>query len=340
MRRLILRLAAIACIVGPLAAPAPAAASWYSGLYVFGDSLSDRGNLFALTGGAVPVAPTYAAGQFSNGPSWSAPFAARLGLPSVPSLAGGNVYAYGLARSDNVAPGLGLPGFINLPGQVDAFLAGPAAPAGALFAVWSGANNLLQAMAALPLVPDPVAFLQAEAVAAAVGVLTELARLRQDGATTFLVLNQPNLGLIPRFNGDALLSSLAELASVTFNTVLAGGLAAGLGADPQVRLFTLDTFGLFEKVVAAPAGFGFTNVTGACVTGAVPDIYVNPLAATQNCTPAQAETTLFWDPVHPTAAAHAVIAAAALVEVPAPGGFGLLLVGLAGMAALRRRAAG
>ncbi|MDY6992457.1 MAG: SGNH/GDSL hydrolase family protein, partial [Pseudomonadota bacterium] len=40
-----------------------------SPIYVFGDSLSDKGNLFELTG--LPPDPPYFNGRFSNGLLWS-----------------------------------------------------------------------------------------------------------------------------------------------------------------------------------------------------------------------------------------------------------------------------
>ena len=72
---------------------ASAQASAYSQLYVFGDSLSDTGNLFAATGGTNPI-PPYFNGRFSNGPVWVETLAASLGLPVNPSLLGGTNYAF------------------------------------------------------------------------------------------------------------------------------------------------------------------------------------------------------------------------------------------------------
>ncbi len=46
---------------------------------VFGDSLSDTGNLYAATGGGVPPDPPYWQGRASNGPLWSELLAADLG---------------------------------------------------------------------------------------------------------------------------------------------------------------------------------------------------------------------------------------------------------------------
>ena len=63
------------------------------GVVVFGDSLSDTGNLFAATGGTNPI-PPYFNGRFSNGPVWVETLAASLGLPVNPSLLGGTNYAF------------------------------------------------------------------------------------------------------------------------------------------------------------------------------------------------------------------------------------------------------
>ncbi len=336
-------LAAAAAALAALLAAAPDRAAAYSALYVFGDSLSDRGNLFALSGGLVPAAPTYAAGQFSNGPTWVQGLSLGLGLGNATaSNLGGTVYAYGLARSDSAAPPLGLPALINLPGQVSTYIAGPAAPEGALFAVWAGANNLLQALAVAASIPDPAAaagFLAAQTAGAVTGKLTEIGRLVGDGAETILVVNMPDLGLVPRFTaaGPAGVAAARQVAQ-GFNAGLAAGLVA-LDAIPGVRILTLDVYALFTRAVANPAGFGLANVTTPCVTGAIPDLYVNPAAATVECTPAQAAVSLFWDPIHPTAAAHALIAGAALRAVPAPAAAGLFGLGLLGLMALQRRGA-
>lgn len=78
------RLLAGVAILAALAAPAAKAGS----LYVFGDSLSDDGNLYKLTG--LPPAPYYK-GRFSNGPVWVEYLPALSGLSSSPA----NNFAYG-----------------------------------------------------------------------------------------------------------------------------------------------------------------------------------------------------------------------------------------------------
>ena len=61
-----LSLAAFAVSLGCACTPAAGA---YTTIFAFGDSLSDAGNLFSETGGAVPLKP-YVDGHFSNGPTW------------------------------------------------------------------------------------------------------------------------------------------------------------------------------------------------------------------------------------------------------------------------------
>ena len=72
-------------------APAFAAAAPITSLYVFGDSLSDQGNGFVLTGGAFPPQPY--AQRASNGPVAVERLASDLGIALAPAALGGTNYA-------------------------------------------------------------------------------------------------------------------------------------------------------------------------------------------------------------------------------------------------------
>jgi outer membrane lipase/esterase len=218
---------------------------------------------------------------------------------------------------------------------VDAFLAGPSADPNALFAVWAGANNLLQALAAAPFVPEPNTFLAAEVASAATGTISQLNRLVADGARNLLVFNLPDLGQTPRFAGNPLAAATGRQVTSAYNQALAAGLAA-IDAVPGVRVIGLDIFGLFDALLEDPAAFGLANATTPCVAGNVPDIYVNPFAASISCTPAEAAERVFWDPIHPTGAVHALVADFAMAEIPAPGALPVLLAGLVALFGLRR----
>ena len=73
----------------PVAPTVAAPGAPYSAMYVFGDSLTDTGNVSLATFGLLPVSPPYADRSFSNGPVWAQDLAKSLGLPPLqPSLAG------------------------------------------------------------------------------------------------------------------------------------------------------------------------------------------------------------------------------------------------------------
>ena len=141
------RLIAVVAICQALGWITPAHAGPYSAIYAFGDSLSDVGNVFLGTDGTEP-APPYFAGRFSNGPIWLDYLAAQLGTgPMIPSLLGGTDYAFGLATT-GFAPTLSTPSLVpTFVQQVALFnTATGVAPPSALYAVWIGANDLLNVL--------------------------------------------------------------------------------------------------------------------------------------------------------------------------------------------------
>jgi len=187
--------------------------------------------------------------------------------------------------------------------QIPAFSAavsGSADP-GALYVVWAGANDGLFSL-------NP--FIAADKVKQAILDLSAL------GATSFLVPNLPDLSLTPLGTGNA----SALTFTLLFNNRLAANLASLGGSGLEISFF--DIFTRTNEVVANPGAFGFTNITGQCV---------NAPAGT-NC-----DQYLFWDDVHPTRAAHALIASNAVAVLPEPSTAVFLLLGLAGLAARRRR---
>jgi outer membrane lipase/esterase len=146
-----------------------ASASAYSGLYVFGDSLSDSGNIAAaigtdpsqvITGDSYIPSKPYASGTFSNAAVWVTPFATALGLApwSLPSLLGGGDYAFGGARMALDGPGEP-PSLVT---QVGMFLSDHThvAPASALYVVAGGGNDARDAFAAAAAASTPLLRLQ------------------------------------------------------------------------------------------------------------------------------------------------------------------------------------
>lgn len=341
-----LRSLARSLLLASLAAPLPALAVPYTGLYVLGDSLSDQGNLFAATSAlgpslgqpAQPDAARYDAGRFSNGPVYPEVLASDLGLSISPSLLGGTNFAFGGARTTyntveappygtEVYPRAAYPW--SLDGERAAFTARVAATGvdpNALYVVFSGSNDLSDILARRL---NPAATI-AQAVAGVVGVVDAF---KAAGAKTVLVPNLPDLGLVPRITGlEAAVpgvSALATRLTTAFNTAL----GAALDRETGVRVIQFDTFDLLRAVVTDPAAYGFSNATQPCYSG-----FVLPDPAATTC--ADPNGYVFWDSEHPTARLQALLGNelfAAVTDVPEPASLGLLGFGLAALAWFGRR---
>jgi outer membrane lipase/esterase len=128
--------------------------------------------------------------------------------------------------------------------------------------------------------------------------------LYRAGARKFLVWNAPNLGLTPAIRAlDAASPGAAFLAdqlTQSFNAGLEGLVLADLARLPGIELYRLDIYGMLRAVVSEPAAFGLSNVKSACIT---------PQSAPYHCQ--EFKEYLFWDGIHPTAAAQGIIAQAA-----------------------------
>ncbi len=307
-------------------------ASRFSDLYVFGDSLSDQGNVSTITGGLIPP-PEYTdginSGRFTNGLNYVDYFSDRLGLPTSSSVLGGNNYAYGGARS--FAHPLGAFGALSLNEQKDLYLGGlgmTPADADALFIVWSGSNDMSDILDQALVNPlyDPTADITI-AVGGIAQVVGELAAI---GAKDFLIPNVPDLGLVPLVTGGGAPVAGASFLTNLFNNALDAALLAVIAPFADVDLMRFDTFGLLNQVYADPASFGFTNAADACYSEFV-------LAGGATC--ANPDEYLSWDGFHPTSATHQILAAQMHEVVPEPTVLGLMLIGLLGVVIGRFRIA-
>jgi phospholipase/lecithinase/hemolysin len=327
-----------ALLAAGLGMAALAHAGPYSSLYVFGDSLSDAGNVLQITGGAAPVASIYTdgtnTGRFTNGLSYVDHLAKGLGLSAAPSLQGGTNYAFGGARVSYVNPGLPSTA-LSFNQQISAFTSSHAsADAGGLYVLWIGANDMSDAIGAA--VRGNPAAVQSAIGNAMKGIGGAIAELSSRGATHFLIPNLPDLSLVPAIRGVGVpqLSALAQNVSLSFNDALQRTLSHADFAPLDIRTF--DVFQTQTDITANPTAYGLSNVTSACFTGEVSGAALPGGPTPTVCSAPQ--SYMYFDYEHPTAALHAVLGQQALaVAVPEPAQVLLFTLGLATLGGVARR---
>lgn len=298
---------------------------------VFGDSLSDTGNVFAVTGelnrppygeldaSRIPSVPyALGAGRFTNGPTWVDIAAREASLeqdvrPALRARRPGRNYAFGSARA-------GVPlqpdSALHLSDQVARFLAdvNGSISEDDVIVMFIGSNDVADAVRVLAI--DPTGLSSVGGVVTAIASVSEnLSALVAAGARNFLILNVPDIGLIPALRPPLAppgLTGIATCWTLLFNlgTPLPAGcpglppglpglddVVAALGAHSDVYVKLIDTFTFASSIVADPRRYGLRNVTDTCV---------QPNVAPYHC--ARPDSYFFWDGVHPTRAVHRLLA--------------------------------
>ncbi|WP_024353309.1 autotransporter domain-containing esterase [Brevundimonas naejangsanensis] len=287
MSRLLRGAALAALSLAAVSVAGAASAQSYNRLVVFGDSLSDNGNLYLATGGSTPASPPYGAGRFSNGPV----FTERLGFDAanfMGPVTGSINYAFGGARTDAEAMPLGMRVQLAQYQQ-----RGGTFGANDLVSVLGGANNIFQGLPTAGASTNPTGAITPVALSAAADINFIVNGIAQAGAGTVLVTNLPKLSITPQFRGTPA-APLADFAVTTFNGALLTGLNATAAARPGTNIILMDLFKVGDVVAANPSAFGVSNVTQACFNGVT--LCSNP------------DDYFYFDGVHPTAKGHEVIA--------------------------------
>lgn len=263
-------------------------ASGVDHVVVFGDSLSDNGNLLAQTGGVFPTNPAYFSGRQTNGLVWGEVLAFDIGASlSNFAIAGAQT---GTTNVWDNGPFPGGPLYGGLQNQIADYTGGTTDPS-ALHVVWAGANNFLS----IPSDPGTAVAQAVDDIVNSVGAL-KLAGIPE---AKILVINLPKLGLTPRLiNADLVVQGNA--LTDFFNTRLESPL--GLAGFTDVTI--IDAEQILDDVVADPGAFGFTNWTEACIDP------LDPLGPGSCLTDwmKDPDEYLFWDDIHPTRAGHAIFA--------------------------------
>ncbi len=295
----------------------------FSQIVLFGDSLSDTGNVRVRTnsksGGVVDYPShtfNYDNGRFTNDTATDPSSNTYLGVwheqlartflgiqPATFSLGGGLNYAFGGATTMDgthqetavTAPFYGDVTITidDMGKQMDDYLGSKVVDPNALYIVWGGSNDLRNDDSA------------ANVTAAAARATALVSRLANAGAKYILVPNVAPIGDVPRYSGDPAKVASANKAAAAYRgeldadlTALQSSLATQ-GLTPTI--YRVDAWADAVRVFSNGPRFGFTNITNSAQGASVnPDQYA------------------FWDDVHPTTAGHFRIAKTAFDAITGP----------------------
>lgn len=307
---------ALSIVILSVTAPLKASAASFSKLFVFGDSLSDAGNIFNTTKSlgnpnlVFPPSPPYFEGRLSNGPVWVEYFGKELGL--FPTLASdlltkpptqGINFAFGGSSSGEtnaIAPNPLLPGVLK---QVQLFTnplqaINQKADPDALYVVWAGANDYIFGGITDPTIP--------------VGNIQNAVQSLVDaGAKNIVVPNLPDLGKLPSTNDDPItsdgLNQLTAFHNAGLNAFLTGF------SQPGINIIPVDINTSVKQIQANPISFGFADATNSCLVGDFAAIAAGTATLCSN-----PEDFLFFDGVHPNTRGNELIAKQALASLKHP----------------------
>lgn len=311
-------------------------------IVVFGDSLSDNGNIFHLTNTAqkvisliplIPKSPPYFNGRFSNGLVWVDHIAEILHLPMTN-------YAYGGSWAEPFWDSFLIVPF-GLSTQVDMYLFASLTDfhkSDHLYVIWSGSNDYIQGR-------QDIEYATTNTVN---HIQKQIDKLISYGARHFLILTIPDLSFTPEVTARGpYFASRASKMSVRHNEKLLASMQNIESKYPGVQFMTMDISNYFYDMINNPKKYNLKNINQACYGGgyalnaakleADPAVeaakkanidivksdslriaYTNALLAEKgekSCL--NPDEYLFWDKIHPTAAIHralSVLAFAILQE--------------------------
>ena len=168
----------------------------------------------------------------------------------------------------------------NMGKQINDYLASHATDANALYILWGGGNDLF----------DDHSAQSVSDTANRVGGL--IVRLANAGARNFLVPNVPPLGAVPNSFGDPNRVLALDYASAIYrdhlNSVIASTISGLAGSGITIHVYTFDVWLDLIRVLGQPAHYNFVNTIDSAqgASGVNPDEY------------------LFWDDIHPTTGGH------------------------------------
>jgi phospholipase/lecithinase/hemolysin len=284
-------------------------------LVVFGDSLSDDGNSFFLSGGALPPGPSSSPkgdygetfdesgevflGRFTDGRNWVDYFPADAGRFGVQISA---VSAYFQDQTNDNATDFAVggatsgahnglnPALKSFPDEITAYLGSlgtNSRPSEDLCVIWIGANDFSAGINPFQTVSN---------------IKDQIARLSGAGVKNFVAITIPDISLTPQVKAQGTEAQRTEAVFAAKQFVFTANLDMQVelprfAMQHQINITVVEINAIFYPIVFEPALFGFTN----SVDLAYVPLY-GPLLVSDP------DDYVFWDGFHPTTKAHAIAA--------------------------------
>lgn len=269
-------------------------------IVVFGDSLSDNGNLYEYMKHQLPESPPYYQGRFSNGPIWAEQLLSSYAKGKESALMLN--YAYGGAgvsqdpEDDEV--------LFTLNREIESYLLSHEGKAeeDSLFVIWIGANNYFA-------FPED----QQEAINYVNEAIKQgMEKLVNHGAKHVLVMSLPDLGQTPVARTMDTVEVFSQM-STAHNKQLEMNISALKAVYPDVQWLYVDVADIMKDVVEHADEYGFKNTIDSCYKAdflkysnqATLKMAANLSKINQ---PLDCSGYLFFDLVHPTEKAHHIFA--------------------------------
>ncbi len=229
-------------------------ATEYNKVVIFGDSLSDNGNMYNYSMHLIPNSPPYFEGRFSNGPVWSEYIAGSKGTKTegeerLLDYAVGGAGAI-ISKDENLPYSLSaeISNFLYLHTYED--------KSKMLYSLWIGANNYINGPTNIEEITDAVVE----------GIHDNLEMLIKRNAKNFLIFTLPDFGESPQgmeSGNPQLLSTLVKV----HNSKLKNMVEELKANNPTLKVVLFDIIEVINDLKNHPEIYGLTNTTEPCYLG-------------------------------------------------------------------------
>lgn len=292
----------------------------YNQIVIFGDSLSDIGNLYWADLEILPQSPPYYEGRFSNGPTWSdhvSEYFFSNHQITTQNYAVGGETTYFHNPFDGYLP------YTLSDSRYDYYLHNIGKDKSqTLFIVWIGGNDYLNGSSD----PEQMTSNVAKTIQSHIESLIDV------GGLHFLVINLPDLSKIPyAMKCDD--PQQFHLLSKLHNDKLTNSVAALQMAHPTITIQLFDMFSLFEHILSNVDQYNekyqtiLNDFTMPCWNGGLASVgsskspvHNEALRVSKNydgmVSPCMnPDERAFWDHIHPNFAMHKIIGSILVKEI-------------------------